>query len=95
MAGMPGSPGKGLGVSRQTSCVPAIVAGELAAQVRGGVVVAGEGAQPLCAVCRGPPACSAALRWVRKQGEAGMCRQCAEDPSIIRTMAATAGPIAS
>ena len=33
LSGMPCSPGKGLRVSRQTGCVPAIVTGELPAQV--------------------------------------------------------------
>ncbi len=41
--------GEGLGVSRQTSCVPAIVTGELAIQV---VRRAGEGAQKLGPLCR-------------------------------------------
>ena len=41
--------GECLGVSGQTSCVPAIVTGELAVQVVGG---AGEGAQELSPLCR-------------------------------------------
>jgi len=41
-------PGEGLGVSGQTSSVPAVVTGELSLQVRGGVT--GEGAQELNAV---------------------------------------------
>ena len=41
--------GEGLGVSGQTSCVPAIVTGELAIQVVRG---AGEGAQKLGPLCR-------------------------------------------
>jgi hypothetical protein len=39
---------EGLGVSGQTSSVPAVVTSELAGQVAGGV--GGEGTQPLCAL---------------------------------------------
>ena len=50
------APGEGLGVCGQAGCVPAVVAGVLAGQVRGGAAV-GQGAEPLgtvraCSIAR-------------------------------------------
>ena len=78
--------GECLGVSRETSCVPAIVTGELAVQVVRG---AGEGAQELSPLCRAMVKTCVSQMWFKIWLEASTgCCQAAE-AAMLRSCSCT------